>query len=820
MGADAVSRRARTCDGVTMIVAVAGLAFTLVAAGCRSTHAGGTGKGGASGGQGGSSGAGGVSGAGGSGGSGTGGTGGAGGTSGSTTGAGGAAGTSGTGGGAGGMGGASGGAGAAGAGGSSGGAGAGGTGIGGSAGHTQTISVRKIVVGGQRACALSSDGVAYCWGNNTDLYGLMLSGSAPIDRAAPVDMTPLLGKHIVDIDVSNDDVCVLKDEGSVFCDGMGGGQLVGGIGGPAVQICVGPVPDSFGFGCAVRADGKVSCWSDSASVNLLGGGGPWQGTEASGVTDAVGIACTADAACAVNRDGTVWCWGGIWGQPTAVPEFGSDVATLQGGEGGLCAFSRSGTATCVGPLFAAAPSTAPPPGAVPELNGARALAIGDVHLCAVGADGTFSCRGANNFGQLADGTFVAHASLATATAFGGVAGASAIVQIAAGQGVTCARFADSTVRCVGSNDRGALGDGSALSLGAVPVALASGSSVAAYKAAGIERTASAVLSDGSVVAWGEIPSVLVAAGGPPRAATPLAVATPPAQPAAVQAFVTDVSACLRAADGGVQCLNTAPPAGTPATFAVVHGFESGATDLDSNCAVPASGGVRCGIGIPRVNPFAEPGTAASGAIADIGIGWTGGCLARPAGAIECWSGASFLNTSPSFVSSAMTFPVTDLGGRAAAVAVGDRGCALREDGVVLCWNMSNGALEQIQLPGAAIGITAASSSLCQRYTSGSNICWGDGLTGHACAWTASGDLYCWGSNSYGELGDGTTTYRTDVVHASAPGGPIISASAGNRQTCAILAADHRLVCWGWNGAGELGNGSGGLHATPSTVALP
>jgi hypothetical protein len=58
------------------------------------------------------------------------------------------------------------------------------------------------------------------------------------------------------------------------------------------------------------------------------------------------------------------------------------------------------------------------------------------------------------------------------------------------------------------------------------------------------------------------------------------------------------------------------------------------------------------------------------------------------------------------------------------------------------------------------------------------------------------------------------------VKATAPGGAVLSASAGNRQTCALRAAYHRLVCWGWNGAGELGAGTGGPRATSTMVALP
>jgi hypothetical protein len=259
--------------------------------------------------------------------------------------------------------------------------------------------------------------------------------------------------------------------------------------------------------------------------------------------------------------------------------------------------------------------------------------------------------------------------------------------------------------------------------------------------------------------------------------------------------------------------------GTAATFSVVTGFASGALDLDDNCAAPAGGGVKCGLGVAGVTPFALPGTAATGAVAGLGMGYSGGCLLRPDGTVECSVG-TFLNTSSAFLSTTKTTPVQDLGGPAVAITVGDDACALRQDGAVLCWHMDSNALsaQAVQLPAAAVGVTSGSGAFC-RPVSGGFGCYGDYFDGHACAWTAAGDLYCWGRNSYGELGDGTTSSRTGVVKATAPGGPVLSASAGNRQTCA-LRADHTLVCWGWTGAGELGKGSGGPRASSTAVALP
>jgi len=73
---------------------------------------------------------------------------------------------------------------------------------------------------------------------------------------------------------------------------------------------------------------------------------------------------------------------------------------------------------------------------------------------------------------------------------------------------------------------------------------------------------------------------------------------------------------------------------------------------------------------------------------------------------------------------------------------------------------------------------------------------------HTCALRQGGGVACWGSNSFGELGDGTTTRRprpvsvngiTDAVHIS----------GGFGFTCAVRR-DQSVVCWGSNGCGELG----------------
>jgi alpha-tubulin suppressor-like RCC1 family protein/DNA-binding SARP family transcriptional activator len=91
---------------------------------------------------------------------------------------------------------------------------------------------------------------------------------------------------------------------------------------------------------------------------------------------------------------------------------------------------------------------------------------------------------------------------------------------------------------------------------------------------------------------------------------------------------------------------------------------------------------------------------------------------------------------------------------------------------------------------------------------------------HTCGVTTEHTTYCWGSNNHGQLGDGSTVERHTPVVVVGPGRTPLSfvvVSAGGSHTCGVTRASP-AYCWGFNGDGELGDGTTIERHTPVRVA--
>ena len=92
---------------------------------------------------------------------------------------------------------------------------------------------------------------------------------------------------------------------------------------------------------------------------------------------------------------------------------------------------------------------------------------------------------------------------------------------------------------------------------------------------------------------------------------------------------------------------------------------------------------------------------------------------------------------------------------------------------------------------------------------------------HSLAIGADGNVYAWGDNSYGELGDGTNTGSDTPVLISLPGGVHATAvAAGQANYSLAVGSDGNVYAWGDNSFGELGDGTTTSSDTPVLVRLP
>ena len=142
-----------------------------------------------------------------------------------------------------------------------------------------------------------------------------------------------------------------------------------------------------------------------------------------------GVSATAVAAggahsCALVTGGKVMCWG-----------------RGQGGEGQVATAGKTDALV---------------PAQVADIEGALAIVAGAAHTCAIAADRSALCWGANEHGQLGNG----------GTADSGtpvqVAGLTDVRALAAGGAHTCALRGDGTLSCWGDDGSGQLGDGALL----------------------------------------------------------------------------------------------------------------------------------------------------------------------------------------------------------------------------------------------------------------------------------------------------------------------------------------------------------------------
>ena len=136
------------------------------------------------------------------------------------------------------------------------------------------------------------------------------------------------------------------------------------------------------------------------------------------------------------------------------------------------------------------------PDAGPALGEPAQVTAGDAHSCVRYSGGRVFCWGNDQAGQLGDGTTAPTRTMAVE-----VRGLTApLDDVEAGSAFTCALTRDEGVWCWGANDHGQLGDGSGATLSVTPVAVDLPSPPTALAVGSFH--ACAALEDGTVHCWG------------------------------------------------------------------------------------------------------------------------------------------------------------------------------------------------------------------------------------------------------------------------------------------------------------------------------
>lgn len=313
-------------------------------------------------------------------------------------------------------------------------------------------SIRQIAGTSTSFCVLTDSAKVFCWGQNTSGQ---LGNDDTTNSNVPVAVDTsgaLAGKIVTQISVATTATCALTADGLVFC---WGGNSLGQLGNGTTDDTKVPVAvdtsgvlagrtvtnlSSGGVGtfCGLLDNGSIACWG-GGGAGQMGNGTTTSSNlspvlvDTSGVLNGktpIGISVGDLHVCVVTSDASASCWGrNVEGQlgdgsvtNSAVPVLvdtagalaGQDVAVIEAGANSSCAITTAGIAYCwgengSGQLGTGTQTNSSTPVAV-DASGILSneplstISVSSFSGCATTVSGKVACWGSGTFGQLGNGS--------------------------------------------------------------------------------------------------------------------------------------------------------------------------------------------------------------------------------------------------------------------------------------------------------------------------------------------------------------------------------------------------------------------------------
>jgi len=387
--------------------------------------------------------------------------------------------------------------------------------VSGSANYLRPLTWLKISASYNHTCAIASNNLAYCWGQNT--YG-ELGNNSTVDSLVPaaVYMGGILsGKTITAISAGDLHTCAIASDNQAYCWGanwngqLGNNTTINSSIPVAVNISgvlsgktIKSISGGFRHNCVIASNDLAYCWGNN-------GGELGDGTT---TTSSIPVAVVTSGAlsgktiksitaanygntCAIASDNQAYCWGtNDYGQligvtrwyNSSVPVMISNSGALSGktilsitiGYSYICAIASDNQAYCWGydgggglgnnnvsvTLVASAINNT---GALSGKTLSGIISAGSNTTCVIASDSKEYCWG--SAGTLGVDT-PSGSKVPIAVDTSGVLIGKTAIAIAPGRSHSCSIASDSYIYCWGNNSYGQLGNNSTV-FSYVPVAL-------------------------------------------------------------------------------------------------------------------------------------------------------------------------------------------------------------------------------------------------------------------------------------------------------------------------------------------------------------